>query len=94
VSFLYRCEDLEGQLKKAHSDSAASVAALEAKVKSAEAHNAEVAVASDKRLSDFEAELIRDLAGLRKLYSRNVQSIRGMCLLMSEGDPSAADYIR
>jgi hypothetical protein len=53
-----------------------------------------VAVASDKRLSDFEAELIRDLVGLRKLYSRNVQSFRGMCLLMSEGDPSAADYIR
>jgi hypothetical protein len=67
---------------------------LEAKVKSAEAHNAEVGAASDKRLSDFEAELIRDLAGLWKLYSHNIQSIRGMCLLMSEGDPSTADYIR
>jgi hypothetical protein len=62
--FRYRCEDLEDELKKARSDSVVSIAALEAKVKSVEAHNVEVAAASDKQLSDFEAWLIRDLAGL------------------------------
>jgi hypothetical protein len=62
--FCYRCEDLEDELKKARSDSAVSIAALEAKVNSVEAHNVEVAAASDKQLSDFEAWLIRDLAGL------------------------------
>jgi hypothetical protein len=62
--FRYRCEDLEDELKKACSDSAVSIAALEAKVNSVEAHNVEVAAASDKQLSDFEAWLIRDLAGL------------------------------
>jgi hypothetical protein len=60
--FHYRCEDLEDELKKAHSDSAVSIAALEVQVKSAEGHSAEVATASDKRLSDFEAKLIRNLA--------------------------------
>jgi hypothetical protein len=53
--FRYRCEDLEDELKKARSDSAVSIAALEGKVKSVEAHNVEVAAASDKQLSDFEA---------------------------------------
>jgi SMC interacting uncharacterized protein involved in chromosome segregation len=70
--FRYQCEDLEDDLKKSRSDSAMSIAALEAKVKSAAPHSAEVAAASDKRLSDFDAELIRDLAGLRKLYIHNV----------------------
>jgi hypothetical protein len=92
--FCYRCEDLEDELKKAHSNSAASIAALKAKVKSAEAQSAEVAAVSDKRLSDFEAELIRDLVGLQKLYICNVQSIEGLCSLMPEGDPSVVDYIR
>jgi hypothetical protein len=39
------------------------------------------------------AELVRDLAGLQKLYIRNVQVIRGLCSPMPEVDPSAADYI-
>jgi SMC interacting uncharacterized protein involved in chromosome segregation len=70
--FCYQCEDLEDELKKAHSDSAVSIATLEAKVKSAEAHSSEVAAASDKHLSDFEAGLIKDLAGLQKLYVHNI----------------------
>jgi hypothetical protein len=35
----YRCEDLVAELKRAHSVSAANIAALEAKVKSAVAHS-------------------------------------------------------
>jgi hypothetical protein len=31
-----------------------------------------VAAASDKHLSDFEAGLIKDLAGLQKLYVHNI----------------------
>jgi hypothetical protein len=71
-----------------------SIAAIEAKVKYVETHSMEVAAASNKRLSDFETELARDLAGLQKLYIRNIQSIRGLCSLMPEGDLFAADYIR
>jgi hypothetical protein len=40
------------------------IAALEATVKSAGAHSGEVATASDKCLSDFEAELTKDLTEL------------------------------
>jgi hypothetical protein len=92
--FRYRCEDLEDELKKARSNSTASVVALEAKVNSVGAHNAKVAAASDTRLSDFETGLVRDLAGLWKLFIHNVQSIGGLCSSMPEGDPSAASYIR
>jgi hypothetical protein len=63
---------LEDELKKVRSDSTASIAAIEAKVKSAKDHNAKVAAASNKRLSNFEIELIRDLAGLQKSYVHNV----------------------
>jgi hypothetical protein len=84
---------MEDELKKTCSDSTVSIAALKAKVKSAEAHNAEVAATGDKRLSDFEAELIRDLVGLRKLYIHNVQSIGGLCSPMPMGDPSVVNKI-
>jgi hypothetical protein len=59
----YQCKDLEDELKKIRSASATSIAALEAKIKTAKAHNKEVAAAHDKRWSDFEAELTRDLMG-------------------------------
>jgi hypothetical protein len=90
----YKCEDLEAELRKVCSDTTVSIAALEAKVKSAETYSAEVAAASNKRSSDFETELTRDLAGLRKLYVHNVQSLGRLCSLVPEGDLSAADYIR
>jgi SMC interacting uncharacterized protein involved in chromosome segregation len=67
----YQCEYLEDELKKTRFASAASIAALEAKIKTIEAHSAEVAAASDKCLSDFEAELTGDLTGL---YICNVQT--------------------
>jgi hypothetical protein len=89
----FQCKDLEDELKKIRSASATSIAALEAKIKTAKAHTKEVAAAHDKRWSDFEAELTRDLTGLRKLYIRNVQSIRGLCSPMPEGNPLATDYI-
>jgi hypothetical protein len=91
--FRYRCEDLEDGLAKVRSDSTTSIASLEAKIKSAEAHVMDVAAAGEKCLSDFEAELVRDLAGLRKLYAHNVQGIGSLCSLMHEIDSSAADYI-
>jgi hypothetical protein len=67
---------------------------LEAKVKSAEAHNADVPAASEKRLQDFKDELVCDLAELHMLYVRNAQAIRGLCSPMPEGEPSSADYLR
>jgi hypothetical protein len=89
----YKCKYLEAELKKVHSDSTASIAALEAKVKSLETYNVEVATASNKCSSNLETELTRDLAGLRRLYIHNVQSIKGLCSPMPEGDLAAMDYI-
>jgi hypothetical protein len=85
---------LESELTKAHASATEDVAALEARVKSVEAHTMDVAAASEKHLSDFENELIKDLAELRTLYECNVQSIRGLCSLMPKGEPSITDCIR
>jgi hypothetical protein len=84
---------LEAGLAKARSDSAAGIASLEINVMSIKAHIVDSTAAGEKRLNDFEAELVRDLAGLRRLYIHNIQVIRGLCSLMFEADPSAADYI-
>jgi hypothetical protein len=89
----YQCEDLVAGLAKVLSNFAASIASLEAKIKSTEAHVVDVATAGEKCLNDSVAELVRDLAGLQKLYIRNVQVIGGLCSPMPEVDPSAADYI-
>jgi hypothetical protein len=48
---------------KVCSDSAVSIASLEAKIMSVEAHVLDMAAAVEKRLSDFEAELVKNLAG-------------------------------
>jgi hypothetical protein len=53
-----------------------------------------VAAAGEKWLSNFEVELVIDLAGLRKLYVCNVQGIRGLCSSVPEVGSSAMDYIR
>jgi hypothetical protein len=84
---------LVAELAKARSDYAMSIASLEAKIKSAKAHTMDVAAVGERRLNDFEAELLRDLAGLQRLYIHNVQVIRGLCSPMPKDDPSAADYI-
>jgi hypothetical protein len=54
----------------------------------------DVAAAGEKWLSNFEVELVIDLAGLRKLYVCNVQGIRGLCSSVPEVGSSAMDYIR
>jgi chromosome segregation ATPase len=59
----YRSEDLESELAKVRSSAAESIAVLEARIKSAEAHNMDVAAASEKRLKDFESEFIKVLQG-------------------------------
>jgi hypothetical protein len=87
-----RSEDLEAELTKARTSE--YIAALEAKVKSTEAHIVDIAASDEKCLSDFENELIKDLAELHILYEHNILSIRGMWSPMPEGEPSFTDYIR
>jgi hypothetical protein len=52
------------------------------------------AAAGEKRLVDFEMELVIDLAELRMAYERSVQSMKGLCSPMPEGEPTVADYVR
>jgi hypothetical protein len=85
---------LEARLAKVRSDFATTIASLEAKIKSVEAHVVDMAAAGKNRLSDFEAELVKDLVGLQKLYVHNIQGIKGLCSLVPEVGSSAADYIR
>jgi hypothetical protein len=87
-------KDLESELANIHAVTAADVVALGTKIKSVEAHCMDVATAGEKHLKDFEDEVIEDLAGLRKLYMRNINHIRGLCSPMPEGEPLAMDYIR
>jgi hypothetical protein len=70
------------------------IADLEVKVKSAEAHIADIATAGEKSSQDFKDELVRDLVELRTLYVHNAQAIRGLCSPMAEGEPSSVDYLR
>jgi hypothetical protein len=91
--FRYRCEDLQVELAKVHSD-AKQIADLKVKVESAEAHGVDVAAASERHLKGFEFELICDLAELHTLYVRNAKVIGGLCSLMPKGEPSTADYLR
>jgi hypothetical protein len=90
----YCCEDLESELAKVHSSVVEDVAALESRIRSAKAHSVEIATAGEKRLSDFEGELVKAVAGPCAFYERNIQSIEGLCSLMPESEPSAMDYIR
>jgi hypothetical protein len=90
----YRYEDLEYKLVKVCSSAAEDIAALESRIRSTEAHSVEVAAAGEKRLIEFEGELIKDLPGLRKLYEHNIQSIGGLCSLMPKSEPPVVDYIR
>jgi hypothetical protein len=90
----YRTEDLESGLEKVRVDAAENIAALEAKLKSAEVHSVDVAADGEKRLKGFERELVNGLEKLHALYVHNVQSIGGLCSPMAEGEPSATDYLR
>jgi chromosome segregation ATPase len=90
----YRSEDLESELARVRSSAAEDIIALKSRIRSAEAHNMEVAAVSEKHLSDFKGELIEDLVGLHTLYECSIQSIGGLCLSMPKSEPSVMDYIR
>jgi hypothetical protein len=61
----YRTEDLEAEPAKARADAVENIAALEAKLKSVEAHSVDVAADGEKHLQDFKRELVEDLKKLR-----------------------------
>jgi hypothetical protein len=57
----YCCEDLHVELAEVHSNAKKRIADLEAKVKTAEAHNIDIATVGKKCLKGFEDEHVRDL---------------------------------
>jgi hypothetical protein len=61
-------EDLESKLTKARASSVEKNAALEIRIRSAEANAMGVVATDEKRFCDFEKELLKDLAELRTLY--------------------------
>jgi hypothetical protein len=89
-----RSEDLESKLTKVCASTIKNVAALEERIKSAEAHVVDVDSIGEKRFGDFEKEFLKDLAELCTFYECNVQSIGSLFSPMPEGEPSVADYIR
>jgi hypothetical protein len=86
--------DLDSELVTAKVRVTENIPTLEARVASAEAPAADEAVAGEKCLIDFKAELVRDLTDLCTMYEHNIRSIGGLCSLICEGDPSVADYVR
>jgi hypothetical protein len=82
-----RSVDLESELVEARASITKDVAALEMRIKSTRAHALDVAAGGEKRLADFEKELIKDLADMCVLYEHNVQSVRGLRSLMPEDEP-------
>jgi hypothetical protein len=77
--FHYHCEYLKVELAEARSDAQKKAVDLEVRVRAAEAHSIDVADTVEKRLKDFDGELIRDLAELCTLYVRNGRTIGGLC---------------
>jgi chromosome segregation ATPase len=73
-----RVADLESELAEAKTSTAKDITALEAKVVSVEAHAMDDVAAVEKCLVDFETVLSGDLAGLREVYERNIQSLGGL----------------
>jgi hypothetical protein len=58
---------------EARSNTERGVVVLEAKVRSAKAHNIDVAIAGEKHLREFEGGLVQKLEELHGLYAGNVQ---------------------
>jgi hypothetical protein len=54
----YHTKDLESELVKVRADAAEDIAALETKIKSAEAHSMDVVATGERHLRDFEHELV------------------------------------
>jgi hypothetical protein len=84
---------MDSELARVRSSIVEDIAALESRIRFAEAHSMEVAAVGEKCLSNFDGELIEDLAGMCALYECNIQSMGGLCLPMPESEPSAVDYI-
>jgi hypothetical protein len=63
---------------EAKTSTARDIAALEARVMTAEAHVVDEATTGEKLLVNFETGLVENLAGLRTAYECNVQSIGGL----------------
>jgi hypothetical protein len=89
----YHSKDMDSELARVRSSVAEDIAALESRIRFAEAHSMEVATVGEKCLSNFDGELIEDLAGMCALYECNIQSMGGLCLPMPESEPSVVDYI-
>jgi hypothetical protein len=83
----HRCECLEVEVAEVRFDAKKKVEDLEARVKSVEAHNADVVTTDEERLRDFEDGLIQNFVELRALYVCNTQTIGGLCSPMPEGEP-------
>jgi hypothetical protein len=60
--FHYHCKDLWAELAEERSGAGKQIADLEAKIKFAKTHSADVAAAGEKSLQDFKDELVHDLA--------------------------------
>jgi hypothetical protein len=90
----HHAEDLESELAKVRTAAATDVTVLETKIESAKVDRVDVVASSEKRLKDFEDELVVNLVGLHTLYICNINRIRGMHSSMLEGEPSTMDYIR
>jgi hypothetical protein len=69
------------------------ISALEVRVRSTKAHVMDVAAVGEKRLPDFEKELIKDLVDIYMLYELNVQSIGRLCSPMPGVEPKVTNYI-
>jgi hypothetical protein len=89
-----RCEGLQAELAGTRYDAKKRVVVLEAKVRSAEAHNITVVSAGEKRLWVFEGGLVQKLEELHVLYAGNVQIIGGLCPPIPAEEPSVEDYLR
>jgi hypothetical protein len=88
-----RSLDLESKLTKARASAIENIAGVEVRVRSTEAYAMDVATTGEKCFCDFEKGLMKDLAELRVLHQRKVQSIKGLCSLMPEIESLVADYI-
>jgi hypothetical protein len=89
-----QCKGLQAKLAKTHSDSRKRVAGLEVKVRSAEAHNIDVASGGEKHLREFECGLVRTLEELHGLYAGNIWIIGSLCSSMPTEEASVEDYLR
>jgi hypothetical protein len=75
------------------SDTEKCVYDLEVKVKFAEACGIEISAEGEKFLGDFRSVLVQQLERLHKMYADKVQSIGGLCSVMSAEEPSVEDYL-